>query len=77
MYVLHALWCYKSAWLADLISSYLLDNSNALFERTTIYHGIYGDDRSVFLVVNSQMMIYSGSQTPFKLGSMIYVDLMV
>ena len=32
---------YESAWLADLVASYLLNNSTELFEKTTIYHGIY------------------------------------
>lgn len=31
---------YESAWLADLVASYLLNNSTELFEKTTIYHGI-------------------------------------
>ena len=34
---------YESAFLADLVASYLFEKSNANF-RPTIYHGIYRDD---------------------------------
>ena len=34
---------YKSAFLADLVASYLFEKAKANF-RPTIYHGIYRDD---------------------------------
>ena len=35
---------YESAWLADLVAAYLLDNTEMIFEETTTYYGIYRDD---------------------------------
>lgn len=35
---------YESAWLADLVAVWILDNSENLFRRTSHYHGIYRDD---------------------------------
>ena len=34
---------YKSAFLADLVASYLFEKASPIF-RPTIYHGIYRDD---------------------------------
>ena len=34
---------YKSAFLADLVASYLFDKASPIF-RPAIYHGIYRDD---------------------------------
>jgi len=39
---------YESAWLADLVASFLLENSQDLFEQTSKYHGIYRDDGIIF-----------------------------
>ena len=39
---------YESAWLADLVASYNLDNTEDLFENTSKYHGIYRDDGIAF-----------------------------
>ena len=39
---------YESAWLADLVASFILDNLENLFEPTSKYHGIYRDDGIVF-----------------------------
>lgn len=41
---------YRSAWLAESVASYLLSNSTKLFDKTTIYHGIY-IDRVIFFEV--------------------------
>jgi hypothetical protein len=35
---------FESAWLADLVASYILDVTNHRFRRTTVYAGIYRDD---------------------------------
>ena len=35
---------YESAWLADLVAAWILENNEKLFRRTSIYHGIYRDD---------------------------------
>ena len=40
---------YKSAWLADLVASYLLDNSEDLFESTSRYCGVYRDGNIIFV----------------------------
>ena len=40
---------YESAWLADLVASFILDNAKDLFENTTHYYGIYRDDGIIFL----------------------------
>ena len=37
---------YESAFLADLVASYIFEKAKANF-RLTIYHGIYKDDRLV------------------------------
>jgi hypothetical protein len=34
---------YESAWLADLVGAYLLDNTQHLFQET-LFHGFYRDD---------------------------------
>jgi hypothetical protein len=34
---------YESAWLADLVAAYILENSTELFEISK-YYGIYRDD---------------------------------
>ena len=31
---------YESAWLADLVASYILDNTKILFKDTTLHHSI-------------------------------------
>ena len=36
--------CYKSAWLADLITSFILDSTTNLFGNATSHYGIYRDD---------------------------------
>ena len=40
---------YESAWLADLVASYVLDSAINLFSNTTNYYGIYRDDGIIFL----------------------------
>ena len=40
---------YKSAWLPDLVASYILDNVMDLFTNTTKHYGIYRDDGIIFL----------------------------
>ena len=42
---------YKSAWLADLVASFLLERIDKLLENH-IYHGIYYDGR--FIIFQSQ-----------------------
>ena len=39
---------YKLAWLADLVASFILDNTQYLFVNTTDYYGIYRDDGIMF-----------------------------
>ena len=41
---------YESAWLADLVASYILEKLAYLFEETTDYHGIYRDDGIVVFI---------------------------
>ena len=41
---------YESAWLADLVASYILEKRNKMFVETK-YHGIYRDDS--FIVFES------------------------
>ena len=43
---------YESAWLADLVASYILEMNKKQFENT-IYHGIYRDDG--FMIFNKIM----------------------
>ena len=45
---------YESAWLADLVASFILDNLQEFFIATR-YHGIYRDDGLVFLMANGTM----------------------
>ena len=52
---------YKSEFLADLVSSYLFDNSKANF-RPTIYHGIYWYDG---------MMVFKGNRNSRKIRDWI------
>ena len=40
---------YESAWLADLVASFILDNTKDLFDNTTLHYGIYRDDGIIFL----------------------------
>ena len=40
---------YKSEWLADLVASFLLENSGGLFEQTTTRYGVYRYDGIVIL----------------------------
>ena len=40
---------YESAWLADLVVSFILDNTKDLFDNTTLHYGIYRDDGIIFL----------------------------
>ena len=42
---------YDSAFLADLVASYLFEKASPIF-RPTIYHGIYLDDGLVVFKVN-------------------------
>ena len=42
---------YKSVFLADLVASYLFEESKANFHPTT-YHGIYRDDGLVVFIGN-------------------------
>ena len=35
---------YESAWLANLVAAWILENNEKLFRRTSLYHGIYRDD---------------------------------
>mmetsp|Transcript_21390 Transcript_21390/g.42844 ORF Transcript_21390/g.42844 Transcript_21390/m.42844 type:complete len:91 (+) Transcript_21390:714-986(+) len=37
---------YKSAWLADLVAAFILENTQPLFT-DTIFNGIYRDDGSM------------------------------
>ena len=39
---------YESAWLTDLVVTYILDNVKDLFTITTHNYGIYRDDIIVF-----------------------------
>ena len=40
---------YESAWLADLVATFILDNSKDLFDDTRLHYGIYRDDGIIFL----------------------------
>jgi hypothetical protein len=35
---------FESAWLADVVASYLLENTCSHFNGNTVYRGIYRDD---------------------------------
>lgn len=39
---------YESAWLADLVAAYILEESKELFDKFT-YYGIYRDDGFIIL----------------------------
>ena len=40
---------YESAWLADLVASFILEKTKNLFSKTTLYYGIYRADGIVAL----------------------------
>ena len=40
---------YKSAWLADLVASYIFYSTKDLFVNTTLHYGICRDDGIIFL----------------------------
>ena len=40
---------YESAWLADLVQSYILEMTKQVFEKCTNYYGFYRDDGIVIL----------------------------
>ena len=42
---------YESAWLAHIVASYNLDNTEDLFENTSKHHGIYRNDDVAFLII--------------------------
>ena len=39
---------YELAWLADLVASFILDNTKDLFDNTALHYGIYRDDGIIF-----------------------------
>ena len=43
------IYVYESAWLADLVVSYLLDNSEDVFKSTSKHYGIYIYDSIIFV----------------------------
>ena len=50
---------YESAWLADLVGAYILDNTKSHF-RETKYYGLYRDDG--IAEINNQFALWQHTQ---------------